>query len=83
VADPIDFRQELLPPLAAIEREWRELETVALPSFFSAARRLTSFLSGSLLRVPEPFVERRGLGRSEILVPLLLCRSVPPIPERW
>src|SRR6266566_1561931 len=31
-----EFRQEPLPPLAVIEREWRELENVARPSFFTS-----------------------------------------------
>ena len=31
-----EFRQQPLPPLAVIEREWRELETVARPSFFTS-----------------------------------------------
>jgi CelD/BcsL family acetyltransferase involved in cellulose biosynthesis len=36
LAGPIEFRQEPLPPLAIIEHEWRELETVARPSFFTS-----------------------------------------------
>jgi CelD/BcsL family acetyltransferase involved in cellulose biosynthesis len=165
VAGPIEFRQELLPPLAVIEREWRELETVARPSFFTSWHWIGTLLailpeasrpsllrgsvqgetvalallggglvrrhhglirsrslylnetgdpafdslaiehngflvaiahegaaldalmgwfaqrgaeadelqiSGSLLRVSEPFVEGRGLGRSEVVVPTFI-----------
>jgi hypothetical protein len=32
----VEFRREALPPLSVLEREWRMLETVAAPSFFTS-----------------------------------------------
>jgi CelD/BcsL family acetyltransferase involved in cellulose biosynthesis len=56
----IGFRREALPPLTALEREWRRLEAIARPSFFTSwfwigtlleaapAVRLPSLLRGSI-----------------------------------
>src|SRR5947208_6949809 len=70
VPGPIEFRQEPLPPLAVIEREWRELETVARPSFFTSWHWI-----GTLLAIlPERSRPNllRGLVRGETVALALL-----------
>ncbi len=36
IAGEVEFHRETLPPLAALEHEWRTLETFARPSFFTS-----------------------------------------------
>ena len=70
VPGPIEFRQEPLPPLAVIEREWRELETVARPSFFTSWHWI-----GTLLAIlPEKSRPNllRGSARGETVALALL-----------
>jgi len=41
----IEFRREALPPLAALEVEWRSLEPAAAPSFFTSWYWIGTFLT--------------------------------------
>jgi CelD/BcsL family acetyltransferase involved in cellulose biosynthesis len=41
----VEFRREDLPPLAALEREWRALEAVGRPSFFTSWQWIGTLLA--------------------------------------
>jgi CelD/BcsL family acetyltransferase involved in cellulose biosynthesis len=74
VSCEIEFRRETLPPLAALEREWRALEAVAYPSFFTSWQWI-----GTLLAAVPP--ERRpnllrGVARGETVALALLGAGV-------
>ena len=53
----VEFSHEALPPLATLERDWRTLEAVARPSFFTSWQWI-----GTLLDVLPP-ASRPGLLR--------------------
>lgn len=70
VAGEVEFRREALPPLPALAREWRMLETVAAPSFF------TSWWWIGTLLATVPVTHRpsllRGVTRGETVALALL-----------
>jgi CelD/BcsL family acetyltransferase involved in cellulose biosynthesis len=75
VAGSIEFRQEPLPPLAVIEREWRGLEAVARPSFFTSWHWIGTVLA--LLPEASRPTLLRGLVRGEtVALALLGARAV-------
>jgi hypothetical protein len=74
VAGPMEFRQEPLPPLAVIEREWRELETVARPSFFTSWHWIGTWLA-ILPEASRPSL-LRGSVRGETVALALLGAKV-------
>jgi len=45
VTGDIEFSDEALPPLAAVEREWRTLEAAAQPSFFTSWQWIGTLLA--------------------------------------
>ena len=45
VTRDVEFSHEALPPLATLEREWRTLEAVALPSFFTSWQWIGALLA--------------------------------------
>jgi len=75
VAGPIDFRQEPLPPLPVIEREWRELETVALPSFFTSWDWIGTLLA-ILPAASRPSLLRGSVEGETVALALLGARGV-------
>jgi CelD/BcsL family acetyltransferase involved in cellulose biosynthesis len=75
VADPIEFREEALPPLAVIEREWRELETVAHPSFFTSWHWIGTLLA-ILPEASRPTLLRGSVQGETVALALLGARVV-------
>jgi CelD/BcsL family acetyltransferase involved in cellulose biosynthesis len=71
----IEFRREALPPLAALETEWRNLEPAAMPSFFTSWHWIGTFL----MALPEgkrPDLLRGSLGGETIALALLGAQLV-------
>jgi CelD/BcsL family acetyltransferase involved in cellulose biosynthesis len=75
VAGPIEFRQEGLPSLAVIEREWRELETVARPSFFTSWHWIGTLLA-ILPEASRPSLLRGSVRGETVALALLGARLV-------
>jgi CelD/BcsL family acetyltransferase involved in cellulose biosynthesis len=71
----IEFRREALPPLPALEAQWRSLEPAAAPSFFTSWHWI-----GTLLTVlpanKRPDLLRGSLGRETVALALLGARLV-------
>ena len=55
----IEFTYEALPPLAILEREWRTLEVLARPSFFTSWQWV-----GTLLATVPPMYQPKAAARS-------------------
>ena len=72
---PIEFRQEALPPLAVIEREWRELETVARPSFFTSWHWIGTLLA-ILPEASRPSLLRGSVRGETVALALIGARVV-------
>jgi Acetyltransferase (GNAT) domain len=74
VVGEVEFRREPLPPLPVLEREWRALEVVSTPSFFTSWQWI-----GTLLAI-VPTARRpsllRGLARGETVALALLGCAV-------
>ena len=51
----VEFSYEALPPLASLEREWRTLEAVARPSFFTSWQWIGTLLAA--VPGPDPTIE--------------------------
>src|SRR5579862_8273401 len=75
LANPIEFRQEALPPFAVLESQWRSLEAAARPSFFTSW-----YWIGTLLAIlPEairPSLLRGSLRGETVALALLGARRV-------
>ena len=70
----VEFSYEALPPLATLEREWRTLEAVARPSFFTSWQWIGTLLAA----VPAASRPKllRGAARSETVALALLGAGV-------
>lgn len=70
----VEFRCEALPLLAALEREWRALETAAHPSFFTSWQWIGTLLAA----VPEASRPKllRGSARGETVALALLGANI-------
>jgi CelD/BcsL family acetyltransferase involved in cellulose biosynthesis len=74
VTPEIELRHEALPPLAALEREWRTLEAAASPSFFTSWRWIGTLLAAvPAERRPDLL---RGVARGETIAVALLGAGV-------
>src|SRR5436190_3341647 len=73
VPGPIEFRQEPLPPLAVVERQWRELETIARPSFFTSWHWIGTWLA-SLPEASRPSLLRGSVQGETVALALLGAR---------
>ncbi len=74
-AGPIEFRQEALPPLAALESQWRSLEAAAHPSFFTSWYWIGTLLS-VLPEASRPSLLRGSIRGKTIALALLGARLV-------
>ena len=54
----VEFRRETLPPLAALEREWRMFEAAGHPTFFTSWQWI-----GTLLDMVPPAQPAKALAR--------------------
>ena len=70
----VEFSREVLPPLAALEREWRTLEAVARPSFFTSWQWIGTLLA-ALPPAHRPKL-LRGAARGETVGLALLGAGV-------
>jgi CelD/BcsL family acetyltransferase involved in cellulose biosynthesis len=70
---PIDIRRESLPPLAALEREWRARESVAGRGFFLSWAWIGTWLA-TLPSGIEPFLLRAQRGNTTIGIALAVER---------
>jgi CelD/BcsL family acetyltransferase involved in cellulose biosynthesis len=66
----IAFRREPLPPLDALAREWRALEAVARPSFFTSWRWIGTFIE-ALPETRRPMLLRGALNGETVALALL------------
>ncbi|MGD9615228.1 MAG: GNAT family N-acetyltransferase [Alphaproteobacteria bacterium] len=71
----IEFRREALPPLAALETEWRNLEPAAAPSFFISWPWIGTFLT-ALPEARRPDLLRGSLRGETVALALLGARLV-------
>jgi CelD/BcsL family acetyltransferase involved in cellulose biosynthesis len=71
----IQFRREPLPPLAAIETEWRSLEAAAMPSFFISWHWIGTFLT-ALPEGKRPDLLRGSLRGETVALALLGAKLV-------
>src|SRR6266702_2244481 len=69
----MEFRKEPLPSLAVIEREWRELETIARPSFFTSWYWIGTWLAG-LPEASRPSLLRGSVQGETVALALLGAR---------
>jgi CelD/BcsL family acetyltransferase involved in cellulose biosynthesis len=69
----IQFRQEALPPLSVLEDEWRKLETVGSPSFFTSWHWIGTLLA-AVPPVSRPSLLRGVAGGETIALALLGAR---------
>lgn len=72
---PIEFRREALPPLAVLETEWRRLERVAAPSFFTSWHWIGTFLT-ALPAGKRPDLLRGSLRGETVALALLGAKLV-------
>jgi CelD/BcsL family acetyltransferase involved in cellulose biosynthesis len=74
VTRDVEFSHEALPPLAVLEREWRALEAVARPSFFTSWQWIGTLLAA----VPAEHRPKllRGVARGETVGLALLGAGV-------
>jgi CelD/BcsL family acetyltransferase involved in cellulose biosynthesis len=73
--DLIEFRREALPSLTALETEWRGLEPVAAPSFFTSWHWVGTLLT-SLPKGKRPDLLRGSLRNETVALSLLGAASV-------
>jgi CelD/BcsL family acetyltransferase involved in cellulose biosynthesis len=66
----IEIRREALPPLAVLETEWRDLERVAAPSFFTSWHWIGTFLT-ALPEGKRPDLLRGSLRGETVALALL------------
>jgi len=66
----VEFHRETLPPPAALEREWRTLETLARPSFFTSWHWIGTLLA-ALPRTQLPSLLRGVAGGRTVALALL------------
>ncbi len=74
MAEPIDIHRESLPPLAALEREWRAQERLAGRGFFLSWAWIGTWLA-TLPPGVEPFLLRAKKGRATVGIALAVERS--------
>src|SRR6516164_8660934 len=74
VSRDVEFNHEALPPLATLEREWRTLEAVARPSFFTSWQWVGTLLA-ALPAASRPSL-LRGAARGETVGLALLGGGV-------
>jgi CelD/BcsL family acetyltransferase involved in cellulose biosynthesis len=74
MADAVEFRVEALPPAAELEAEWRALEAVARPSFFTSWAWIGSML-GAIPAAHRPLL-LRGRVRGDTAALALLGSSI-------
>ena len=70
----VEFSREALPPLATLEREWRTLEAVARPSFFTSWQWVGTLLA-ALPAASRPSL-LRGAARGETVGLALLGAGI-------
>src|SRR6202048_5528174 len=70
MAGEVEFHRETVPPPAALEHEWRTLETVARPSFFTSWHRIGTLLA-ALPRTQLPSLLRGVAGGRTVALALL------------
>jgi CelD/BcsL family acetyltransferase involved in cellulose biosynthesis len=70
IAGEVEFRRETLPPPAALEHEWRTLETLARPSFFTSWHWIGTLLA-ALPRTQLPSLLRGVAGGRTVALALL------------
>jgi CelD/BcsL family acetyltransferase involved in cellulose biosynthesis len=70
MAGEVEFHRETLPPPAALEHEWRTLETVARPSFFTSWHWIGTLLA-ALPRTQLPSLLRGVAGGRTVALTLL------------
>ena len=70
----VEFSHEALPPLATLERDWRTLEAVARPSFFTSWQWIGTLLAA----VPAASRPKllRGAARGETVALALLGTGI-------
>jgi CelD/BcsL family acetyltransferase involved in cellulose biosynthesis len=66
----VEFRREALPPLAALEREWRMLEAAGRPTFFNSWQWIGTLL-GTLPPGSRPKLLRGCVGGETVALALL------------
>ncbi len=71
----IEIRREALPPLSVLEAEWRELERVATPSFFTSWYWIGTFLT-TLPEGKRPDLLRGSLHGETVALALLGAKLV-------
>ena len=71
----IEFRREALPPLAAVEAEWRNLEPAAAPSFFTSWHWIGTFLT-ALPESKRPDLLRGSLRGETVVLALIGAKLV-------
>jgi CelD/BcsL family acetyltransferase involved in cellulose biosynthesis len=71
----IEFRRETLPPLAALEVEWRSLEPAAEPSFFTSWHWIGTFLT-ALPEGKRPDLLRGSLRGETVALALIGARLI-------
>ena len=71
----IEFRREALPPLAALEVEWRSLEPAAAPSFFTSWHWIGTFLT-ALPEGKRPDLLRGSLRGETVALALIGAKLV-------
>ena len=74
MTEPIDIHRESLPPLAALEREWRAQERLAGRGFFLSWAWIGTWLA-TLPPGVEPFLLRAKRGRATVGIALAVERS--------
>lgn len=74
MSEPIDIQRETLPPLAALEREWRALEPIAGRGFFLSWSWIGTWLA-TLPPDIEPFLLRAQRGGATLGIALAVERS--------
>jgi CelD/BcsL family acetyltransferase involved in cellulose biosynthesis len=74
VIGTVEFSQEALPSLATLEREWRALEAIARPSFFTSWQWIGTFLA-AVPTAHRPHL-LRGVAQGETVALALLGAGV-------
>ena len=75
LAAAIEFRREALPPLAALEAEWRSLEPAAAPSFFTSWHWIGTFLT-TLPEAKRPDLLRGSFAGETVALALIGAKLV-------
>ena len=71
----VEFRRETLPPLAALEAEWRGLEPAAAPSFFTSWHWIGTFLT-TLPEAKRPDLLRGSFSGETVALALIGAKLV-------